>query len=142
MASHDFFFPVFLVQGSIINARKLLDLKIKAKTISSKTPKFKSVDERPNRIPIVKVKKNKTPEIRALSSVTVESARKAKHDGKPSPNDAPKSKLKTREKVVPWKIAGQAVVNTPKAIHDHKSFLRFTFSLIKLPIIADTTMEV
>ena|SRR4030042_449524 len=101
MVSQDFSFPVSLAQGSMSNAKKLLALRIKASKTSSTTPKFKSEENRRRRGTMVKVMKNKTPETRALSSMAVESARKARQDGKPSPKDAPKSALKSRENNTP-----------------------------------------
>jgi len=44
-----------------------------------------------------KVTRSKVPETRALSSITMESERKAWTTGKPNPNDTLKSALESRE---------------------------------------------
>lgn len=85
----------------------------------------------------MKVRSITIPETRALSSVAVQSARKAAQQGKPNPNEKPKRMLESRVRNMPWKTANNAVDITPKVIQDKSSFLLLIFRLIKLPTIAE-----
>jgi hypothetical protein len=86
---------------------------------------------------MAKVSKIMSPETLALSSTTVESARKDVKQGYPNPNDIPSSTLENRVKTVPGYTAKEAVATTPKVVDDHRSLLRLTLQLIELAIIAE-----
>ena len=81
------------------------------------------------------------PEIRPLSSIIVESDKKAKLDEKPNPKEAPPNNAVKRKRVEVLKKNSKKFATIPNKIHIPRNFFLFAFSHIKHPKIADSAID-
>ena len=89
----------------------------------------------------MKAKSRAKPDTRARSSIFVESAKKARQDGKPIPTEDPTNILGSRKKIEVSSITKEGVTNTQNKTQITKKRLRFSLSLIILPMIAEQLIE-